>query len=181
MTDIEDPEPSDVEFVSDDEEATQEDNAPPMSSKTVSLLTKPVGRLRDLASAQPLLNTIPIMFTDIKGPFKVPGLKGEVYAQSFIEGKTKFLRRYYFQYKSEALKNLKHLLEVALKSEQTRLLSYCSDGAPELISRSCLALLAEHGCKFLYSPPYAPKLNAVVERNHRTTFESAHAMLLHSL
>ena len=32
----------------------------------------------------------------------------------------------------------------------------------------------------LYSPPYAPKLNAVVERNHRTTFESAHAMLIHS-
>jgi hypothetical protein len=121
------------------------------------------------------------MFTDIKGPFKVPGLHEEVYAQSFIEGQTKFLRRYYFQFKSEALKNLKHLLEVALKSEQTRLLSYCSDGAPELISRSCLALLAENGCKFLYSPPYAPKLNAVVERNHQTTFESAHAMLIHSL
>ena len=153
-----------------------------MSSKTCSLLTMPVGRLRDLASAQPLSNSISVMFTDIKGPFKVPGLKGEVYAQSFIEGKTKFLRRYYFQYKSEALQNLKkHLLEVALKSEQTRLMAYCSDGAPELISRGCLALLANHGCKFLYSPPYAPKLNAVVERNHRTTFESAHAMLLHSL
>ena len=127
-------------------------------------------------------NPISIMFTDIKGPFKVPVLNGEVYAQSFIEGQTKFLRRYYFQFKSKALRILNHLLEVSsLKSEQARLMSYCSDRGPELISRGCLALLADHGCKFLYSLPYAPKLNAVVERNHRTTFESAHAMLIHSM
>ena len=118
VTDIEDPESSDLEFVSDDEETPEENNGPAvMSSKEHSLLTLRVGRLRDLASAQPLVNTISIMFTDIKGPFKVPGLHGEVYAQSFIEGQTKFLRRYYFQFKSEAFKNLKHLLEVALKSE----------------------------------------------------------------
>ena len=84
MTDIEDPEPSDLDFVSDDEEATEEDNAPPMSSKAASMLTMPVGRLRNLASVQPLSNTIPIIYTDIKGPFKVPDLQGEVYAQSFI-------------------------------------------------------------------------------------------------
>ena len=121
-----------------------------------------------------------MMFKDIKRPFKVPGLHGEIYAQSFIEAHTKFLRRYYFQYKSEALSNLKHLLEVALTTEDTRLLAYCSDGAPELISRSILSLLANENCKFVYSPPYMPMLNAVVERNHRTTFESAHAMLIDS-
>ena len=180
VTDIEDPEPPEEQFVSDDEQI-EEDNEPVETDRTTSLLAIRVGRLRDLASAKPLTNSISIMFTDMKGPFKVPGLKGKLYAQSFIEGKTKFLRRYYFQYKSEALRNLKHPLEVALKSEQTRLMAYCSDGAPELISRGCLALLAEHGCKFLYSPPYAPQLNAVVERNHRTTFESAHAMAIHSL
>ena len=143
-------------------------------------ITVPVGQSRDIAKAQPITNTISLMFTDIKGPFKVPGLGGEIYAQSFIEADTKFLRRFYFSYRSEALANLKKLLEVALASESTKLLAYCSDGAPELISRGCVKMLADHGSKILWSPPYAPTSNAVVERNHRTTFESAHAMLIDS-
>lgn len=57
------------------------------------------------------------------------------------------------------------------------MLAYCSDGAPELISRECISLLAKYGSKFLYAPPYSPTQNAIVERNHRTTFESAQAML----
>ena len=73
--------------------------------------------------------------------------------------------------------NLRDLIESKLKAEGTRLLSYCSDGAPELISRECIKLLAANGSKFLYAPPYSPTQNALVERNHRTTFESAHAML----
>ena len=108
-------------------------------------ITVPVGQTRDIARAQPITNTISLMFTDIKGPFKVPGLGGEIYAQSFIEADTKFLRRFYFSYRSEALANLKKLLEVALASESTKLLAYCSDGAPELISRGCVKMLADHG------------------------------------
>ena len=38
-------------------------------------------------------------------------------------------------------------------------------------------MLAANGSKFLYAPPFSPTQNAIVERNHRTTFESAHAML----
>ena len=56
----------------------------------------PVGRARDIAKAQPIFSNIPIIFTDLKGPFPTTGTKSEVYAQSFIEGDTKFLRRYYF-------------------------------------------------------------------------------------
>ena len=117
------------------------------------------------------------MFTDLKGPFRTAGMKNEIYAQSFIEGDGNFLRRYYFTFKSSSIENLRHLLEVILKTENTRLMAYCSDGAPELISRGCLKLLADSGSKFLYAPPYTPIQNAVVERSHWTTFESAHAML----
>ena len=137
----------------------------------------PVGQPRDIAQAQPVSNSISMLFTDVKGPMTPAGTKGEVYAQSFIEGDTKFLRRYYFKNRSECVKNLRHLLENVLSAEGTRLLAYCSDGAPELISRECVKLLAENGSKFLYSPPYTPILNSVVERNHRTTFESCHAMI----
>jgi hypothetical protein len=44
----------------------------------------PIGRPRDIAKAQPKSNSISILYTDLKGPFKTPGLKGEVYAQSYI-------------------------------------------------------------------------------------------------
>ena len=143
----------------------------------VDAVEVPVDYLRDSAKAQPVTNTITCMFTDLKGPFATAGLKGEVYAQSYIEEKTKYLRRYYFTNKSQAVDNLRDLIESKLKAEGTRLLSYCSDGAPELISRECIKLLAANGSKFLYAPPYLPTQNALVERNHRTTFESAHAML----
>ncbi len=46
------------------------------------------------------------MFTDLKGLFKTAGTKGEIYAQSFIEEEWKYLRRYYFKYKSQAAENL---------------------------------------------------------------------------
>ena len=95
----------------------------------------PVGQPRDIAQAQPVSNYISMLFTDVKGPMTPAGTKGEVYAQSFIEGDTKFLRRYYFKNRSECVKNLRHLLENVLSAEGTRLLAYCSDGAPELISR----------------------------------------------
>ena len=101
-------------------------------------------------------NSISIIFTDLKGPFKTAGLGNETYAQSFIEGDTKFLRRYYFTFKSDALSNLRDLLDVKLKAENSKLLAYCSDGALELVSRGIVKLLSDHGSRFLYSPPYTP-------------------------
>ena len=81
-------------------------------SQTSSTTAVTIGRLRDIAKAQPLSNSISIIFTDLKGPFKTAGLGNEIYAQSYIEGDTKFLRRYYFTFKSEALANLRDLLDV---------------------------------------------------------------------
>ena len=76
----------------------------------------PVGYPRDIAKAQPSSNTISCIFTDLKGPFATAGLKGELYAQSYIEESTKYLRRYYFTYKSQAVENLRDLLESKLKA-----------------------------------------------------------------
>ena len=90
---------------------------------------------------------------------------------------TKFVICYCIQYKSNTVDTLRDLLEILLPAEGSRILAYCADGAPELISRDIVRLLAAHNCKMMYSPPYTPELNSVVERNHRTTFESGHAML----
>ena len=135
------------------------------------------GKLRDLAAAKAIHPDIPIMFTDLKGPIKTAGTKGEVHYQAYMASDTKFVICYCIQYKSHTVDTLKDLLEVQLPAEDSRMLAYCADGAPELISRDIVRLLAKHKCKMMYSPPYTPALNAVVERNHRTAFESGHAML----
>ncbi len=62
----------------------------------------PLGYSRDIARAQPVTNTITCIFTYLKGPFATTGLKGDVYAQSYKEEKTKYLRRYYFTNKSQS-------------------------------------------------------------------------------
>ena len=65
-----------------------------------------------------------------------------------------------------------------MRSEGCKINSYQSDGAGELISSKIITLLAENSAKMIYSPAYVAKLNSDIERNHRTIFESAHAMLI---
>ena len=86
----------DAPVMYDDEYDDDDDN----DVLDVDAVEVPVGYPRDIAKAQPVTNTITCMFTDLKGPFATAGLKGEVYAQSYIEERTKYLRRYYFTNKS---------------------------------------------------------------------------------
>ena len=120
---------------------------------------------------------VPIMFTDLKGPIRTPGVHGELYYQAYMASHTKYVMCYFMQFKSSTVDTLKDLLEIQLPAEGSRLITYCADGAPELISRDIVRILSQHNCKIMYSPPYTHELNAVVERNHRTAFESGHAML----
>ena len=135
---------------------------------------------RSIAAAQPLKKEIPLIATDLKGPMRVNGHKGEIHTQSFIECDTKFLRVYTLKAKSDALANLKDLLEVQLPSEGCHLGCYHADGAKELISAAISDLLVKSKTKMTYSPPYTAEMNSVVERSHRTLFEAAFAMLLTS-
>ena len=82
--------------------------------------------------------------------------------------------------RSETANNLRHLLDIELKSEGMSLQAYQSDGTKEIISKDIVKLLADNNSKIIYSPPYSPRLNSLVERNHRTIFEAGFAMLLDS-
>lgn len=139
-----------------------------------------VSHLKELSKAGPLKTVVPLICTDIKGPFRETGLNNEAYYQSFIEADTKYTRVYMFQHKNQAIENLKDLVENQLMVEKSELRCYQSDGAKELISRDTVNYLTSRNIKFTYSPPYTPEKNGLVERNHRTIFECAHALLLES-
>ncbi len=55
---------------------------------TSTVIAIAVSSARAISKAQPLSNTIFLVFTDIKGLFKVSGLDGEIFAQSFMEEET---------------------------------------------------------------------------------------------
>ena len=90
-----------------------------------------------------------------------------------------YCRIYVYATRDKAYDSLVDLLDMQLQAEGSRLVRYHSDGAKELISRNIVKLLADKNCKLTYSPAYTPELNAVVERNHRTLGESAHAVAYH--
>ena len=140
----------------------------------------PMSNFRSIATAQPLKKEIPLIATDLKGPMRIHGHKGEVHVQSFIECDTKFLRVYFMKAKSEASKNLQDLLEVQLASEGSHLGCYHADGAKELISQEITRLLTKSQTRMTYSPPYTAEMNSTIERNHRTLHEAAFAMLIQS-
>ena len=116
--------------------------------------------------------------TDMKGPIRVKGLGGERYYQGFLDAHTKFLVHRCFAQKSEAYANLEEVLLDPLY--RGSLAEYHADGAPELISAKIVKALKEQGVKVSFSAPYTSTDNAAIERNHRTIFESAHALLLHA-
>ena len=116
--------------------------------------------------------------TDIKGPFEIKSHHGSAYYHGFIESDTKYHCAYFLKNRSEALQATITHWELQIKAGDSCVVTYRSDGAKELISRNILKFLASTRTKLTYSPPYTPELNSIIERNYRTIFESAHAMLL---
>jgi hypothetical protein len=83
------------------------------------------------------------------------------------------MRCYTLKARSEAAANLKDLIEVQLAAENSTLASYYADGAKELIGKEIGKILVKHHCRMAYSPAYTAETNALVERSHRTVFETA--------
>ena len=116
--------------------------------------------------------------TDMKGPIRVTGMKGERYYQGFLDENSKYLAHRCFAAKSDAPRNLEEILCEPPFHENLK--NYHSDGAPELISKEIVGILRPKGVQITYSAPYKSSDNPTVERSHRTVFESAHAMLIHA-
>jgi hypothetical protein len=110
----------------------------------------------------------------------VEGRNGERYYQGFIEADTKYQSDYYSIFKSDAPSHTDFHWNTVLKAEGSVATVHQADGAPELISKEIIKLLSGCQTKVMWSPPYTAELNAVIERNHRTIFESGHAMLIES-
>ena len=98
--------------------------------------------LRDLGTTDPLHKTIREVSTDIKGPFEIKSRFGSAYYHGFIESDTKFHRPYFLKTRSEAFQATKDHWNLHIAVEDSRVVTYRSDGAKELISSDILKFLA---------------------------------------
>jgi hypothetical protein len=119
--------------------------------------------------------------TDTTGPYSVPSLiGGYVGNQTFIKRDSK--RAYFYPYKkkSDALDNLRHLVDTRFKMERYDMLHYHSDGAGELCGKDVRKYLNDKGCQTSWTTLATPQQNSISERHFRTESEAAQAMLLYA-
>jgi len=116
-----------------------------------------------------------VVVTDMKGPIRIRGLKEQKYYQGFMDVHSKFLHHKCFKRKSEAFENLEEVLNLPI---YRTLEIYHSDGALELLSKKIVNLLKSKGIRNTFSAPYKHSDNSLIERSHRTIFETAHTLLL---
>ena len=115
------------------------------------------------------------MVTDMKGSFQIASLRGDNMYQGFQDVHSKYLVHFCNKGKTVAAQNLR----VACKEDVfENLKSYQADGALELLSKEIVLFWREKDVRMLFTPPYKHSGNYFIERNHRTVFEMAHAMLL---
>ena len=134
--------------------------------------------LKEPRVLKPLVAIVEEVVTDLKGPISVPGPKGENYIQLYTEVDTKWRTAKCMATKSAAYINTKDFITKDLASEGQKLLQLHSDGAPELISKETVQLLASENCRVTYSPSYTPENNGLAERSNRTIWDSAYTMWL---
>ena len=123
------------------------------------------------------LNKGQMISTDLKGPFRIKGVENdERYYQGFICMRTHYLWCYFLQSKNTVYENLQQLYTQVGSTFS----HYHADGGSELISTKVYEFLLSRGIHMSHTAPYCKEGNGIIERSHRTVFESAHAMLLYS-
>ena len=128
----------------------------------------------------PLRRVIPLVVTDLKGPFSVAGPSGELYFQLYTEVDTSYRTVVFLNAKSDAFDKLKQYFTRDVKAAGQVIQRLHADGAPELIAHKTVDFLASEECTSTYSPSYTPERNGVAERSNRTIWESGYAMWLAS-
>jgi hypothetical protein len=98
----------------------------------------------------------------------------------FLELDSKYAYIYFYRNKSDAIDNLKSLVNFELKRQRLRLSDYHSDGARELCGTEVQKYLASIGAKTTWITADVPQENCFSERHFRTECEQTQASMLYA-
>ena len=134
-----------------------------------------------------------LIHTDLAGPIDPTAKEGFRYAIIFTDDYSGCLFTYFIKEKSDAVKATEKFLADIAPYGNVKMLNFHydvfptvevkrlrSDNGGEYLSAEFKSLLAKHGIKHELSSSYSPHQNGTAERNWRTLFDMARALLIES-
>uniref|UniRef100_A0ABD2WR87 Retrovirus-related Pol polyprotein from transposon TNT 1-94 n=1 Tax=Trichogramma kaykai TaxID=54128 RepID=A0ABD2WR87_9HYME len=123
------------------------------------------------------MRALEIVHTDVCGPFKTLGFRGEKYFVSFIDDYSKLARVYCIKTKDEVLECLIEYVNTCENAIEKKVKVIRCDNGTEYINKKVFKFAREKGIKINNCPPYAHELNGTAERFNRTIMNNARCLL----
>jgi transposase InsO family protein len=121
-----------------------------------------------------------IVHTDLVGPTKTKGLKGEKYFMLLVDDYTRMTAVCFLKNKVEAFENFKIYKEMVENEMDSKIKCLRSDNGGEFTSKDFMDYCNNHGIKGKFSIARTPQQNGVVEIKNRIVQEMAQTMLMDS-
>ena len=134
-----------------------------------------------------------LVHTDLAGPLEPVALDGFKYVINFVDDYSSCLFTYFLQQKSDAVKAAEKFLADIAPYGKVKTFSFYNDISPsgsvkcirsdnggEYLSKEFKELLLKHTIKHEFTSPYSPHQNGTAERNWRSLFDMARAMIIES-
>jgi hypothetical protein len=118
--------------------------------------------------------------TDLVGPTKKKGLKGEKYLMVLVDDYTRMTAVCFLKNKSEDFENFKIYKEIVENEMDSKIKCLRSDNGGEFTSKEFMDYCSNHGIKRKVSIATTPQQNGVVERKNKTVQKMVRTMLMDS-
>ena len=118
-----------------------------------------------------------IIHTDVCGPFKTTGFKGERYFVSFIDDYSKIAKVFCIKFKVEVFDCLMQFVNESENLTEKRLKILRCDNGKEYLNNRIYKFAKEKSITMNNCPAYVHELNRTAERFNRTIMNMAHCLL----
>ena len=125
-----------------------------------------IGKFHELVSYKPLKSpkeTLVFFDSDICGPFRTIGLKGERYFFTFTDRKSRAAWVYAIKAKSDALDILIAFYKLIENQFSIKIKGFRLDNAREFKSNKWNSFIKDKGIIYKYTSPYTPTQNGIAE------------------
>ncbi|KAJ3532326.1 hypothetical protein NM688_g7442 [Phlebia brevispora] len=115
--------------------------------------------------------------TDLWGPARVTGIRGEQYFMACTDVKTRHTVIYFLKAKTNVFENLKKHKSFLETQADAKMRTLHVDNGTEFVNAELRAWLQANGIKLELTAPHSSAQNGIAERNNRTIVEHSRAMI----
>lgn len=117
-----------------------------------------------------------LIHTDVNGPHKTAGYKGEKYFVLFVDDFSKIAQVHCIKSKHEVYGCLVDYVNAVENATDKKVKAIRCDNGKEYLNRDVFRFASERGIRIVPCPPYVHQLNGVAERYNRTIMDMARCL-----